>query len=58
MRRNYIVALMLALTGAVGMAQTDPGSRATPSAAEIDAIYPDIEALYIDLHRNPAIDET
>lgn len=27
----------------------------TPSAAEIDAIYPDIERLYIDLHRNPEL---
>ena len=55
MGRNYIVALALALTGAVGMAQTDPGSRATLTAAEINALYPDIEALYIDLHRNPEL---
>src|SRR6188474_2923858 len=55
MRRNYIVALVLALTGSVVLAQTAPGPRATPTAAEIDAIYPDIEALYIDLHRNPEL---
>ncbi len=55
--------MVLALTGAVAAAQTDPGfagkpsgaACATPSAAEIDAIYPDIEALYIDLHRNPEL---
>ncbi len=27
----------------------------TPSAAEIDAVYPDIEALYIDLHQHPEL---
>jgi hippurate hydrolase len=27
----------------------------TPSASEVDAIYPDIEALYIDLHQNPEL---
>jgi hippurate hydrolase len=28
---------------------------ATPTAAEVDAIYPDIEALYIDLHQHPEL---
>src|SRR5579863_8075011 len=27
----------------------------TPTAAEVDAVYPDIEALYIDLHQNPEL---
>jgi amidohydrolase len=27
----------------------------TPATSEVDAIYPDIEALYIDLHRNPEL---
>lgn len=27
----------------------------TPSTSEIDAIYPDIEALYIDLHQHPEL---
>ena len=27
----------------------------TPTAAEVDAIYPDIEALYIDLHQHPEL---
>ena len=26
----------------------------TPTTAQIDAIYPAIEALYIDLHKNPS----
>lgn len=28
---------------------------AAPSAAELDAIYPDVEALYIDLHQHPEL---
>jgi amidohydrolase len=31
------------------------GQWTTPTSAEIDAIYPDIEKLYIDLHRNPEL---
>src|ERR1700756_4818835 len=27
----------------------------TPAASEVDAVYPDIETLYIDLHRNPEL---
>ena len=27
----------------------------TPSAAQIDAIYPEVETLYLDLHRNPEL---
>jgi metal-dependent amidase/aminoacylase/carboxypeptidase family protein len=30
-------------------------ASATAQTAEIDAIYPDIEALYIDLHQNPEL---
>ena len=31
------------------------GSAAPPGAAAVDAIYADVEALYIDLHRNPEL---
>jgi amidohydrolase len=27
----------------------------TPTEAEVDAVYPDVEALYIDLHQNPEL---
>lgn len=41
----------------LAFAGTGSGQSAwtTPSAAEIDAIYPDIEAFYIDLHQNPEL---
>jgi hippurate hydrolase len=31
------------------------GQWTTPSSAEVDAIYPEIEKLYIDLHQNPEL---
>ena len=31
------------------------GQWTTPTVAEVDAIYPDIEKLYIDLHRHPEL---
>ena len=36
-------------------AQTGGAPWTTPTLAEVEAIYPDIEALYIDLHRNPEL---
>src|SRR5712671_5280366 len=45
-----VLAALLAFTRSGG-AQT----WTTPAASEVDAIYPDIEALYIDLHRNPEL---
>jgi len=55
MQRHYLAGVVLALTGTVVLAQTAPASRGTPSVSEVDAIYPDIETLYIDLHRNPEL---
>ena len=47
----------IVLLGLLGLAGKAPSQTAwtTPSTAEVDAIYPDIEALYIDLHRNPEL---
>lgn len=51
--RASVVALILAATGL--HAQTVSTRWTAPSAVEIDAVYPDIEALYQDLHRNPEL---
>ena len=48
-----LVAGLLILASA--LAQSNSAKWSTPSIAEVDAIYPDIEALYIDLHRNPEL---
>ena len=48
-----LIALLLISWGAA--AQTASVQIKTPSFAEVDAIYPDIEALYLDLHQNPEL---
>jgi hippurate hydrolase len=49
------LAFTVALTSVTLSAQTGGTPWTTPTPAEVDAIYPDIEALYIDLHRNPEL---
>jgi hippurate hydrolase len=51
--KHLVVTLLglLAFAGS-GASQT---AWTTPSTAEVDAVYPDIDALYIDLHRNPEL---
>jgi amidohydrolase len=51
LRYAAVLVALLAWAG-TGRSQT---TWTTPTVAEIDAIYPDIEALYIDLHRNPEL---
>jgi amidohydrolase len=56
--RRSIVACSLAVTlVTIGtlFAQSGATRWTTPSPAEIDAIFPDIDALYIDLHRTPEL---
>jgi len=36
-------------------AQTKPAVWSTPSVEEIKAIYPEVESLYFDLHKNPEL---
>ena len=46
-----IAALFLAATASAQTPRSSSGSR----AAEVNAIYPEIEKLYLDLHRNPEL---
>jgi len=46
-----VIAAFIAFAGS-GAGQT---AAVTPTMAEVDAIYPDIETFYIDLHRNPEL---
>ena len=48
------LAVALAATCTVA-AQSNTTSWTTPTTAEVDAIFPDIDSLYIDLHRNPEL---
>src|SRR5579862_2686101 len=46
-----VIAALLAFAGS-GAGQS---TAVTPTMAEVDAIYPAIEAFYMDLHRNPEL---
>jgi len=43
------------LLASSSLAQTKPSARTTLSAEQVNAIYPEIESLYIDLHRSPEL---
>jgi hippurate hydrolase len=48
------LAVALATTCTLS-AQSGNARWATPTPAEVDAVFPDIDALYIDLHRTPEL---
>jgi amidohydrolase len=55
---GFVGAVTVTMASAGMRAQTggaEPPRWTTPTPAEVDAVYPDIEALYIDLHRNPEL---
>lgn len=49
------LAIAVVMTSMPLSAQTPATRWTTATAAEVDAIFPDIDALYIDLHRNPEL---
>jgi hippurate hydrolase len=56
LRRSIVRALTVALVTTGTLSAQPGGTRwTTPSPAEIDAIFPDVDALYIDLHRTPEL---
>ena len=55
MKISACLASALLMTCRLVAAQGGGAAWTTPTQAEIDAIYPEIDALYIDLHRNPEL---
>ena len=56
--RVVVLGIVIGSAGALSAqtsTQTGGGPWTTPAPAEVDAIYPDIAALYLDLHRNPEL---
>ena len=51
---RYLTVVLVGLLTLVGSG-TSQTAWTTPSIGEVEAIYPDIETLYIDLHRNPEL---
>jgi amidohydrolase len=52
--RQILAAIAAAAVCSTASAQT-PARWTTPSRAEIEAVYSDAEALYIDIHKNPEL---
>jgi amidohydrolase len=50
----FLVALSISLLPVSSLAADSTG-RWTPASTQIDAVYPQVEALYLDLHRNPEL---
>src|SRR5260370_33863334 len=50
---GLLCACMLTTVGAT--AQPSPAAWTTPSAEQLNAIYPEVESLYFDLHRTPEL---
>jgi amidohydrolase len=55
MKRSACLSFAFLLMAAAARAQTNSAASSVPSAAQVNAIYPEIETLYIDLHRNPEL---
>ena len=49
------IIAVLTLVTTVGVSAQSSRPWTTPTTAQVDAIYPDLEALYVDLHRNPEL---
>ena len=50
---GFLASCVLMAAGAA--AQTKPTAWTAPSAEQLNAIYPEVEAFYLDLHRNPEL---
>ena len=56
MKRRSVALFGSCLLMAAGAApQTKPTAWTAPSAEQVNAVYSDVEALYLDLHRNPEL---
>ena len=54
-RRSVALFGSCLLMAAGAAAQTKPTAWTAPSGEQVNAIYPDVETLYLDLHRNPEL---
>jgi amidohydrolase len=56
MKRRLVGLVASCVLMAAGTAaQTKPTPWTAPSAEQVNAIYPEVEAFYLDLHRNPEL---
>src|SRR6516225_966311 len=56
MNRPILVLLLFSvLTTYNALAQTSSGAWKSPSAEQVNGVYPEVESLYLDLHRSPEL---
>jgi hippurate hydrolase len=57
LRRSIVTCTLAVTLATICTLAAQPGATrwTTPSPAEIDAIFPDVDALYVDLHRTPEL---
>jgi hippurate hydrolase len=53
--KRFVWTLAILVIASVAAAQTGRTVPSAFSAAQVDAIYPEVKALYIDLHQNPEL---
>jgi hypothetical protein len=54
-RTTAFLAITVLVITASALAQVSSGTSIVPSSQQVNAIYPEIEKLYVDLHRNPEL---
>jgi len=54
-RLAAFLAIIVLVISSNTLAQVSSGTSIFPSSQQVNAIYPEIEKLYIDLHRNPEL---
>jgi len=54
-RLAAFLAIIVLVISSNTLAQVSSGTSVFPSSQQVNAIYPEIEKLYIDLHRNPEL---
>jgi amidohydrolase len=54
-RLLFTLIFVWVLLASNGAAQTKPSAWTSPSTEQVNAIYPEIESLYVDLHRSPEL---
>jgi amidohydrolase len=54
-RRSRRLEAILVLAVCASARAAEPAARSSISDAEVDAVYPELEKVYVDLHRNPEL---
>jgi hypothetical protein len=54
-RRTVVARGFVALVATCALSAQSGARWTTPTSAEVDAVFPDVDALYVTLHRSPEL---